>query len=404
MLNASASRTWKGRVVRRLAALVGLAAVTIGCGEERSAATIGVEPTAAPTAPPSVPTGPPQVDMGGGATAKTPAPTTDAEPSGWFTFPKAPLAGRRMAVATVADGELLVWGGGDYDTVFRDGAAWSIASSSWRLLEPAPIAARERPIGVWSGIEWLVVGGVDNAFTPLLDGAAYDPEGDSWRMIAPLPFSVDSVTSGAAWTGTELVVAGAAGVAAYDPEADSWRLVAVEPDVIARLGSARQTVATWTGTEILIVTIIDGQNVTVDRLEPTASSWGAAVTTPAPGLATGAGGVVWTGETLLVIGHSAIGARFDPASAAVEPLSPSGSGLNGFPAVVVGEAATVGDRWLDLDTQEWHDAGPGPELWREFPVAAGDGSAAFWWGGDACGTAATCVALVDPQFGLGWRP
>lgn len=404
MLKASASRTREGRVMRRLVALVGLAAVTIGCGEQRRATTIGVGSTAASTAPTSVPSGPLTVHTDDAATAETPETTTDAEPSGWFTFPKAPLAGRRMAVATVADGELLVWGGGDYDTVFRDGAAWSIASSSWRVLAPAPIAARERPIGVWSGIEWLVVGGVDNAFTPLLDGAAYDPDGDSWRMIAPLPFPVDSVTSGAAWTGTELVVAGADGVAAYDPEADSWRPVAAEPDVISRLGSARQTVVAWTGTEIFIVTIIDGENVTIDRLEPTTTSWGAPVTTPAPGLDTAGDGVVWTGETLLVIGHSAIGARFDPASGAVEPLSPSGSGLNGFPAVVVGEAATVGDRWLDLDTREWHDAGPGPELWREFPVATGDGGAAFWWGGDACGTAATCIALVDPQFGLGWRP
>ena len=325
-------------------------------------------------------------------------------PPGWSTFPQAPLAARLGAVAAVADGELLVWSGSGDDGVLGDGAAWSIGDRSWRPLAPAPIEARARPVAAWTGDEWLVLGGVGDGDAVLLDGAAYDPGADTWRATAPLPMAVTAGATGAAWTGTELVVVGADGAAAYDLAADRWRTIAVDDGPASRLVAARGVAAVWTGREVLVVAITDGQNVVVDSLDPRTGSWGGGYPTPAPGLDTGEDGVVWTGEELLVVGHYESGARFDPATGIVDRLEPSGSQTR-FGAVVAGRAVTVGDRWLDLDTMAWQDAEPLPEgRAREFPAAAGDGTAAYWWGGSACGGGGSCVRIVDPEIGLRWEP
>ena len=325
-------------------------------------------------------------------------------PPGWSTFPQAPLAARLGAVAAVADGELLIWGGRGDDGVRADGAAWSIEAGSWRTLAPAPIGPRARPVAAWTGEEWLVVGGVDGDDSPLLDGAAYEPGGDTWRTIATPPLEVDAVTTGATWAGTELVVVDGAGAAAYDPGADTWRTIAVDEGPAGRLATARGVAAAWTGSEVLVVAITDGQNVVVDSLDPRTGSWGGGYPTPAPGGDTGEDGVVWTGAELLVIGHYERGARFDPATGIVDRLEPSAS-QSRFAAVVAGRAVTVGDRWLDLDTMAWQDASPLPEQrLREFPVAVGDGAAAYWWGGSACGGGAGCVRIIDPEIGLRWAP
>ena len=318
----------------------------------------------------------------------------------WSTFPNAPIAGRIGAAAEVVDDELLVWGGrGDVD--LGDGAAWSTAASSWRTLPPAPIGARAFAVDAWTGEEWLVVGGYAGA--DQLDGAAYDPATDAWRPIAPAPIGAVAGATGAAWTGRELVVVGKQGAAAYDPAADAWRTIAMAPGPAERLAASRNSAAVWTGTEVLVVAIVDLQDVVIDRLDPATGEWGEPVPSPAQGLATPDDGVVWTGDELLVIVHDEDGARFDPGSGSVERLPSSGSSRR-FPALQLGGVVTVGDRWLDLATHEWHDADPVPEPYREFPAAASDGTAAYWWGGSGCGAAASCGQFVDPGVGLRWGP
>jgi hypothetical protein len=93
---------------------------------------------------------------------------------------------------------------------------------------------------------------------------------------------------------------------------------------------------------------------------------------------------------------------FDPADDSLTPIDSSESSHR-YPAVALDSGVvTVGDRWLDVAEGSWHDADPIPEPFREFPVAGGHGDTFYVWGGDACGPAASCTALVDPGPGLAW--
>lgn len=325
-------------------------------------------------------------------------------PPGWSTIPPAPIAGRIGAAAVVAGEELVVWGGRN-QSVLADGAAYSITAGTWRVLPPAPLAPRQDAVVAWTGTEMLVLGGYDDRFVPLLDGAAYSPTEDRWRPLPALQGEANAFATGAAWTGEELVLVGVGGNAAraYDPVLDRWRAVDVAADPVERFDRRREMAAVWTGSEVLVVTIADGQDVTIDRVEPITAQWAEAVTTTVVGTDTGADGVVWTGAELLIVGHYSPGARFDPSTGVVRELPPSNATPQ-FPAVVAGSAVVVGDRWLDLATVTWQDGERPPGPFREFPAVAGDGVSAFYWGGDACGVTAACTGVVDPGTGLRWAP
>jgi hypothetical protein len=355
-----------------------------------------------------------------GAVDRSDHPTgVSTDPSGrageerWGTFPPAPVAGRAGATAVASRDEMLVWGGRDQD-VFDDGAAYSFDAGTWRTVAQSPLSARSSAVSVWTGREMVIWGGADGASAVLGDGAAYDPATDSWRPLPSPPAEVGFVgaidgSTGAAWTGDELVLVGApdpAGVlqnrvAILDPE-NGWRAVtALSPPPGG--GTPRQRSAFWTGSEVLVVTVTDLEPVTVDRLDPTDGTWGGRIVTEAPGLDTDPGAAALVGNRLIIAGHYKPGAVVDLDDGTSRPLLPSNSVLR-FPALVAGGALTVGDRWLDLADEQWEDAASVPRPHGEFPVAVTDGEHAYYWGDSACGPAASCTGVIDPKIGIVWTP
>jgi hypothetical protein len=162
-----------------------------------------------------------------------------------------------------------VWGG-TAGGPLGDGAAFDPASSTWRVLLPAPLTPRVPVVGVWTGREF-VVWGDESRQERARDGAAYDPAEDRWRPIAPAPQALNLATG--IWAGRELVVVGAALddsnwadtetalALAYDPESDSWRTLPA-PRLSPQASTAALTAegdlltwdyeleaATWTGDE-----------------------------------------------------------------------------------------------------------------------------------------------------------
>ena len=160
--------------------------------------------------------------------------------------------------------------------------------------------------------------------------------------------------------------------------------------------------ATFTGEEVLVVSIADGFDITIDRLAVNDGTWGSTITTSTPGLDVGPDGVVWTGSDLVIVNHLGPGTVFDPGTGQLAVIDSSDSDLR-FPAVAVGDTTIfVGDRWIDLEDHTWHDTSPVPGLFREFPVTGTDQSSVYIWGGDACGPTAFCTGLEDPGTGLIW--
>lgn len=122
-----------------------------------------------------------------------------------------------------------------------------VGTHTW--LADAPVGERGGAAAVWTGAEYLVVGG-DTAATDgitLSDGAmsaaesmtvgpngevvedpsvradayALDPADGAWRRLADAPFPVHQAA--AVWTGEEVVVVDWDRAAAYSPTTDTWR-------------------------------------------------------------------------------------------------------------------------------------------------------------------------------------
>lgn len=341
-------------------------------------------------------------------TTSTSGPTGAGDRTGsWSTFAAAPIAGRTGAAAVGAAGRLIVWGGGDGDAVFADGAAFDVDTGAWRTLAASPLTARRDAVSVWTGEEMLVWGGLDGAGQVLGDGAAYDPLTDRWRPLPPLDAGAVAEVTGVAWTGEEMVLVNVQSVSpafdvfsdtfALDPSAGQWRALDPMP------ASAREVAVRWSGSVALVVSFTDGAPVVIDRLDVESGAWGARVETDAAGLDTGASGVAIVGTRLVIVGHAAPGVVLDLAIGTVTPLAPSESRLR-FPAVALGGAVVVGERWLDPRRGDWLSTGPVPGPIREFPVAVEIDGRLHVWGGSGCGAGAGCSGLIDPEIGVAWDP
>jgi N-acetylneuraminic acid mutarotase len=233
-------------------------------------------------------------------------PATDS----WTPIAAGPLPPVAVMAAAWTGTELLVW---------RDayhGAAYDPKRDAWRRLPaafPLPLADRAGPVVAWTGRELLVWGGCDN-HTPqcddsggsagLADGAAYDPATDRWRRIAAAPLTARVRPQGV-WTGRELVVwggiprggAGGADAAAYDPAQDRWRTLPDGP-----LSPRSNHTMVWTGREVLVWGgeandrggfLADGA-----ALDPATGSWTPLPSAPIRGRDRHV--AVWTGQELLV--------------------------------------------------------------------------------------------------------
>ncbi|MCI0656232.1 MAG: putative metal-binding motif-containing protein, partial [Acidobacteria bacterium] len=113
-----------------------------------------------------------------------------------------------------------------------------------------PFQSQYSPRAVWTGTEMLVWGAAP--------GGRYRPAMDEWLPIAPASFGVQAQGHTAVWTGSRMIVWGGGyqgdwdakydtgGI--YDPATNSWSPTSTINAASARSGHA----AVWTGTEMLI--------------------------------------------------------------------------------------------------------------------------------------------------------
>ncbi len=284
-------------VVRAAAALVGAAAMVAGLAvvtsrdETQSPADIPVRSTE-PTVDETAPVTEPSVDEGVATTdppaiaPDTPEVFAEIAPGSMVDLPDAPIIARSQSAAVWTGTEMIVWGGQAYGpdtdgwTTFADGAAFNLASGTWRVIAAAPLSARKNPAAAWTGTEMIVWGG-DNPGDPdteqddvkLHDGAAYSPATDTWRMLPAAP-----VGSGAApimwidhmwWTDHEAVVVADGTIAAYDPITDSWRHLADTADTATN--AELDAYPIWTG-DAIVWTCCRG-STSLTRYDVTADSW-----------------------------------------------------------------------------------------------------------------------------------
>jgi len=166
---------------------------------------------------------------------------------GWRTIsaPGAPSP-RGEAASAWTGSALLVWGGSDQYTLFRDdGAVYDAASETWTPMAASPLAARAAPCAAWTGRELLVWGGRTSGGA-LRDGAAYDPSRNTWRRLASEGAPSARSSAACVFTGRDLVVFGGelpngstggaffGDGAAYDVALDAWRPLASEGAPSAR--------------------------------------------------------------------------------------------------------------------------------------------------------------------------
>jgi hypothetical protein len=189
--------------------------------------------------------------------------------SGWRDMAPFPLAPRLSTAWSWAGDRLLVWGGGmgqaqngEREQVFDDGMAYFPDHDEWRPLPDSPLEARQAVQGLWTGDDWIVMGGwgagqpikgasnrpqvknevmeekcdgnqcTGSAQAEIIleetsidgedfaDGARYDLDTGEWTPVATPPVGI----RGAVWLGVGRFQAGGkGGMAEYDPANDSWR-------------------------------------------------------------------------------------------------------------------------------------------------------------------------------------
>lgn len=329
----------------------------------------------------------------------------DLLPDATVALPPAPIGTREIPHAIWSGKEWIVWGGLDARRASTgDGAAFNLATGTWRVIAHAPIEGRNHAQVVWTGTEMIVWGGfhrtgavTDGAYDhrALADGAAYNPTTDTWRRLPEAPIGSGSGCC-AVWTGDEMITLGgsedAPRLAAYNPVTNQWRRLADPPAD----GSSEEMV--WTGTAILATFHLDGSNA-LARYDASTDTWrvddGYAALVGLPD----ADGVA---RTVLAV-PSRPGAPVDILDSAGDSIGrlpgvPADSGEFGNELVAsgawVGQEALLwisGADWFfpsQGSTQAWA-LSPATETWRSLPgdmvsldgiVTAGDVLLA--WGGE----------------------
>jgi len=213
---------------------------------------------------------------------------------------------------------MIGWGGGCCDQELAEGAAYTPATDSWKMLPPAPLLGRHAA-GTWTGTEIVIAGGEGyTGFRPggepiaihFADAAAFDPTTDTWRKLPRMPIGRGggyyTVTYAAIWDGTEVLVVGgtttrsheplARGVA-YDPTGDRWRW-------LPPMDTGRTNfVASWTGGQLVVWGGV-GANGSIppsgETYDPVTNAWSPLPTAPLRARVDAV--AVWTGAELIIWG------------------------------------------------------------------------------------------------------
>lgn len=195
-------------------------------------------------------------------------------------------------------------------------------AGTWTELDPGPLAPRAEAIGVWTGSEVLIFGGLSvEHYRAFADGARHDPVTGQWRRITDRPVGGRVLVG--AWTGRELFTLGRQDgidladmrlVHLYDPATDQWRTGReASPAFTAPAG------AFWTGSEVLV-----WEREASQLYDPARDTWRPLPPPGVPGLL-GLGWAIWMPEVGLVAAQATVDPRdgsppvetiatFDPAS------------------------------------------------------------------------------------------
>jgi len=160
-------------------------------------------------------------------------------PKGWIDTTTAPIGGRYYHTAVWSGTEMIVWGGTGSSSYLADGAAYSVATDTWRTLASVPSGfyGRYYHTAVWTGTHMLVWGGYYGSLSPYYrgDGAVYDVAAGTWSLMSTSGAPTARQQHTAVWTGTEMIIWGGysgsylADGRAYNPSTNSWRTIAAAP-------------------------------------------------------------------------------------------------------------------------------------------------------------------------------
>jgi N-acetylneuraminic acid mutarotase len=238
---------------------------------------------------------------------------------------------RSNHVAVWTGTKMIVWGGfGSWDQaqqardIRHDGGAYDPRTDAW-----TPVTARDAPplwvnyTAVWTGTKMLLWGGVlrsSEGSTAVNFGRIYDPATDTWTAMsvdgAPDPMSAHVPVWTAVWTGSQMIVWGAASSngGAYDPARDSWA-------PLERHGAPpnrQEASAVWAGSSMLLwggrwtnpgVSHPEPCTNRGGAYDPAANAWSPLGTRGAPEPRS-YHSAVWTGRAMIVWGGTDFWSRF----------------------------------------------------------------------------------------------
>jgi N-acetylneuraminic acid mutarotase len=261
-------------------------------------------------------------------------PTTNT----WTPISQANAPSSRDGHAAVWTGaEMLVWGGVDITSNggTNSGARYNLATDSWTALPvPNQLIGRHHHTAIWTGTEMIVWGG-QNGTTAFKDGARYNPQTNAWTLTNKTTAPQGRVSHSAVWTGTEMIVYGGMGMTTtwladgsrYNPATNSWTALSNAGAPIGRYVHS----AVWTGSKMIVWggATSDFDTNTGGQYDPVSNTWTATSTVNAPS-SRALAAAVWTGSKMVVWGGWSYrvgdtwfgdGARYDPVANTWTPTS-----------------------------------------------------------------------------------
>lgn len=174
------------------------------------------------------------------ATAQAFNPTTNE----WRLLTSVPLTPRYDAASVWTGAEWLIWGGSEDADIFADGIAYNPLTDTYRPLAESPLTARVVK-GVWTGTEMVLLAGTRNGNAES-DGAAYNPVTDTWRSTAP-GFAHPGFVP--VWTGSLIIQFAKGGAVWYDPATDEWSSGSMKFGEVPHDDQS----PVWTGSQVVLL-------------------------------------------------------------------------------------------------------------------------------------------------------
>ena len=248
------------------------------------------------------------------ALSATYAQTASSVPDGSITAAKLATGVLPSGITAVsgdsADAGLL---GSGYQTFYSIPAAPWITGTTSGQADP-----RSRPVGIWTGQQLLVWGGIGQSGNSLGSGGLFDPVANGWTPIASSQVIGSRFGHSIIWTGQRGVVWGGLGAngavnsgAQYNPVLHIWSTsTTTQGAPTARLDHT----AVWNGQYMVVWGGQDGKGSYFNDTalyDPVADSWTTGANASAGTPPQGAAGAksVWTGSAVVVWGgNGALGA------------------------------------------------------------------------------------------------